>query len=86
MIANYEIRVHWSVNEGHMGFDDWERRDATINVKQEIGKENPHVFGNYQLRPKIEQYIKAINSSVTLDDITWNALDEKEYQEGFDQL
>ena len=86
MIANYEIRVHWSVNEGHMGFDDWERRDATINVREEIGNENPHVYANYQLRPKIEQYIKAINHSVTLDDITWNALDDKEYQEGFDQL
>lgn len=86
MIANYQISVHWSVNEGHMGFDDWERRDATFNVKQEIGKENPHVFGIYQLKPKIYEYIKAINPSVILDDVVWNALDEKEYQEGFDQL
>jgi len=86
MIANYEISVHWSVNDGYMGFDDWERRDATFDYREEIGKENPHVYGIYKLKPKIEKYIKAINSSVTLDDVVWCALDDKEYQEGFDQL
>jgi hypothetical protein len=86
MIANYEISVHWAENDGYMGFDDWERRDATFDYREEIGNENPHVYGIYQLKPKIEKYIKAINSSVTLDYVTWCALDDKEYQEGFDQL